>query len=202
MNQFLELLFENLFEIDTFLMMLFRFSINAFFLWVVIDRIYYRINKQKEYLFTFFIFNILIFFVSSVLSDVKMKTGFAFGLFAIFSILRYRTEQINIKEMTFLFTSIILAVLNSMVTLKVPIANIIFADLVITGAVYYLERIWLKTFNLTMDVVYEKVELIDCSRRKELIEDLKKRTGLSIRHLEVCGINYLRDTADIRIYYE
>lgn len=191
-----------LLEIEDFGLLLFRFILNALFAYIVIDRIYYRINKQREYLFTFVIFNLLIFFVSSLLSSVKMKTGFAFGLFAIFSILRYRTEQINIKEMTFLFTCIILAVVNSTVTDQVPILQILFADIMITIAIYYLEKKWLKGFTPSLQITFEHIDLIHRNRRKELFENLEERTGFIIQDYEIIDIDYLRDTAKMKVYYE
>lgn len=201
MNDIYNIITENFFDLNDFSILVFRFLLNALFAYIVIDRIYFRINKQREFLFTFFVFNILIFFVSSLLSDVKMKTGFAFGLFAIFSILRYRTEPINIKEMTFLFASIILAVINSLVTITVPLINILFANLILTISVYFLEKMWLENYTKTMSITYENIDLVNESKRADLIEDIKKRTGLSVNHYEITDINYLRDTAKIIIYY-
>ncbi len=202
MNDILAIIAEKPFDLETFLPLVFRFSLNILFAYIIIERIYYRINKQREFLFTFFIFNILIFFVSSLLSDVKLKTGFAFGLFAIFSILRYRTEQINIKEMTFLFASIIIAVINSMVTLKTPITEIMLANVIITFSIYVLERLWLKSFNHSMKIVFEDIELINKNKHEDFIEVLKDRTGLMIRQFEISKIDYLKDTANLTIYYE
>lgn len=202
MSDILSIIAEKPFDLETFLPLVFRFSLNILFAYIIIERIYYRINKQREFLFTFFIFNILIFFVSSLLSDVKLKTGFAFGLFAIFSILRYRTEQINIKEMTFLFASIIIAVINSMVTMKTPITEILLANIIITFSIYILEKLWLKSFNHSMKIVYENIDLINKNLHDDFLNDLKERTGLLIRQYEITKINYLRDTAEITIYYE
>lgn len=169
---------------------------------IVIKGIYYRVNKKSEYLFTFIIFNILIFFVSSLLSSVKMKTGFAFGLFAVFSILRYRTEQIEIKEMTFLFISIILAVINSLVTSSVSLSEILLADFVIVAASYILEIAWLENYTASIPVKYENIELIQVGREKELIEDLKIRTGLPVKSYEIKGVSFISDTANLIVVYD
>ncbi len=202
MDNFFNAFGSHFFDGEEFLTLLLRFLLNGVFAYILIDRIYYRINKQKEYLFTFFILNILIFFVSSLLSDAKIKTGFAFGLFAIFSILRYRTEQMNIKEMTFLFTSIILAVINSMVTIKTPLANILFANVIIITAAYFLERRWLKSFSHCIPMIYENIELINIERRDEFIADVEARTGVKVKTFEINKIDYLKDVADITVYYE
>lgn len=201
MEEFLTSFTTNLFNTKDFLELFSRFIINAVFAYILIDRIYYKINRQREYLFTFFIFNLLIFFVSSLLSDIKMKTGFAFGLFAIFSILRYRTEQINIKEMTFLFICIILAVINSTVTVKIPLFNILFVNGMVTAIVYVLELKWLKYFNNSVQVIYENIELIQADRKSELLADLRKRTGLDIKEYEIVKINFLQDTAELKLFY-
>lgn len=202
MEQIFSVLGNEFFEFESFIRLASRFALNLLVMYVVIDRIYYKINQRKEYLFTFFIINILIFFVSSLLSDVKMKTGFAFGLFAIFSILRYRTEQINIKEMTFLFSCIILAVLNSMVTIKVPFANILFANLVITGAIYLLEKAWLKTSSRIITITYEHIDLVHEESKEALIGDLRQRTGFTITRFEINSINFLNDSASITLFCE
>ena len=178
-----------------------RFALNSVFAYILIVRIYYQVNKNLEYLFTFVIINMLIFFVSSLLGDVKLKTGFAFGLFAIFSILRYRTEQINIKEMTFLFASIIIAVSNSTVTEKVPMISILFTNITIVAVVGFLEKKWLLNYSNTLRIVYEKIELIHADKKDELMADLRERTGLNIKSYEVKKINFLSDTAELRLFY-
>ncbi len=191
-----------LFNGEDFTLLLIRFVLNFIVSMIVIKGIYYRVNKRSEYLFTFIIFNILIFFVSSLLSDAKMKTGFAFGLFAVFSILRYRTEQIEIKEMTFLFISIILAVINSVVTDKISMAEILFADIVIIIAAYILEIAWLENYRSSIPVKYENIELIQEGHEEELLKDLRKRTGLPITSVEVKSVSFMSDSASLIAYYD
>lgn len=116
-----------------------RFLSNMVFMSILMAT-YYKVNNNSQYLFNFIVFNILIFFVSSFLSRINLETGFAFGLFAIFSILRYRTEAIPIKEMTFMFTSIIMATINSTVTSNLCYGEVLFANCVIVLAVFILER--------------------------------------------------------------
>lgn len=191
-----------IFNGESSLILLLRFTLNFIVSMIVIKGIYYRVNKRSEYLFTFIIFNILIFFVSSLLADAKLKTGFAFGLFAVFSILRYRTEQIEIKEMTFLFISIILAVINSVVTDRVSLTEILFADIVIIVAAYVLEIAWLENYRSSIPVKYEHIELIQEGHEKELIEDLRKRTGLPITSVEIKSVSFMSDSANLIAYYD
>ena len=186
----------------SFTRLLVRFIINLIFIGILIRGIYYPINKKREYLFVFFIFNVLIFFVSSLLSSVKMEAGFAFGLFAVFSIIRYRTQQIPIKEMTFLFISIILATINSTVTAKLGFLEVVFGNCIILIVSFIMEKSWIKTYKESIVVEYEKIELIVPEQREKLLNDLRKRTGLDISEVTIEKIDFLKDIAEIRIYYK
>ncbi len=190
-----------LFDLQSFTELSLRLVLNCAVIYIVIFAIYYRKNKNAEYVLAFAVLNILIFFASSLLSHLRMETGFAFGLFAIFSILRYRTEQIKIKEMTFLFAVIIIAVINSLVTYKVALASIIFTDFVILMVLYYFESLFLQNAEKSMLVRYEKIELVAPEKREDLIIDLVKRTGLKIQSVEIESINLLQDTAQIKVTY-
>lgn len=181
--------------------LVFRFLINMIVAYIIIAKIYSPINKDKEYLFTFFIFNVVVFFVVSLLSDVKIKTGVAFSLFAIFSILRYRTEQIPIKEMTFLFLSITIAVINALIGDKISMAEMLFTNLAIIFTTYFMERMWLESYYSYKVITYEKIDLIKPENEADLKKDLELRTGLTIHSIEVEEINFLRDTAKIKVYY-
>lgn len=194
---------------DYLFILLSRFLMNLTFTYVVIKKIYYDVkkksdstNKKIEYFFTFIIFNILLFFIASLLADTKLKMEAAFGLFAIFSILRYRTLQLEVKEMTFLFISIALAVVNSMVTSQIGLVEILFTNCTIVLATWVMERKWVSMYKSTMPIKYEKIELITIDKRAELIADLKARTGLNITDVKTENINYLQDTADLTVFYE
>lgn len=190
----------NLINATSFSELIIRFLIDLIFIIILTWGIYYKINKNTEYLFNFIIFNILIFFVSSLLSGVEMQTGFAFGLFAIFSILRYRTEPIPIKEMTFLFISIILAIINSTVTSTVSLTEIIFANVVIIITVYIMEKKWLKNYKPSKTIIFENIELIHQDNKLELIAVLEERTGLKIIDVRVDKIDYLKDIAHLKVF--
>jgi len=190
-----------LIDFDNFFEMLIRFLINFSVATIVIRAIYYPIHKRKDYLFTYFLFNILIFFVCILLNGVKLKLGFAFGLFAIFGILRYRTEQLPIKEMTYLFMIIAIAIVNSLSDKKVSLAEFLFVNSAIVVATFLLEKVFLLKHESRKDVVYEKIENIKPENHAQLIADLKERTGLNINRVQIGKIDFLRDTVKIIVYY-
>jgi hypothetical protein len=145
-------------------------------------------------------FNVLVFFITYLLNNVKLSLGFAFGIFAIFSILRYRTTLIPAKEMTYMFISISLAVVNALSTTSMTVVELLFTNGVIVGLAFFLEKAWVKNESKKI-IVYEKIDLVKPEKRQELLEDLKLRTGINIHKVEIGQINFLRDTAMIRIYF-
>lgn len=197
----LSILGERLLDSQALMFLLFRFALNLGSISILVFAIYYKLNKKNGYLFVLVIFNILVFFVSSVLGMVQFNTGFAFGLFAVFSILRYRTRQIPIREMTFLFIAIILAIINSTVTKNISIAEILFANGVILLFCTITSKVWANAYLSSQKITYEKIDLIVPERRDEMIEDLKQRTGLPIINIKIDRINFLQDTARITVFY-
>jgi hypothetical protein len=146
-------------------------------------------------------FNILIFFICILLNSVKLKLGFAFGLFAIFGILRYRTEQLPIKEMTYLFMIIAIAIINSLTDNKITVAEVLFTNLSIIIATYLLEKVFLIKHESRKVISYEKIENIKPENHGLLIDDLKSRTGLKIHRVQIGRVDFLKDTAQLRVYY-
>lgn len=190
-----------LFDAQDFYELIFRFGINFMVAFVIIRLIYYPISMRKDYLFTYIMFNVLIFFVSFLMSSVKLQLGFAFGLFAVFGILRYRTEALPIKEMTYLFIVITVAVINALANKKISISELLFTNLFIVGLTYGLERLWLLRHESRKTIVYEKIEMIKPENHEALLADLKERTGLQINRFEIGRVDFLRDIANVRIYY-
>jgi hypothetical protein len=181
--------------------LLFKFGLNALVLFVLIRLIYYPIHRKKDYLFTYFLFNILIFFLCVLLNSVKLSIGFAFGLFAIFGVLRYRTEQISIKDMTYLFAVITIAVINSLASKKVSIAELLFTDGMILLMTYALEHLWLTRHEAMKQIIYERIELIKPQNRQALYADLHERLGVNVSRVEIGKIDLLKDTAQVRVFY-
>tara|TARA_Y100000287_G_C14055821_1_gene273545 strand:+ start:43 stop:477 length:435 start_codon:yes stop_codon:yes gene_type:complete len=136
-----------------------------------------------------------------LLDDVKLQLGFALGLFAIFGIIRYRTDPIPIKEMTYLFLVIGVSVVNALANKKISHAELLFANFVIISVTFVLEKLWLLRHESRKSILYEKIELISPDKKELLLKDLKERTGLNIVRYEVKKIDFMRDVANIIIYY-
>ena len=180
-----------------------RFGFNLSIAFIIIKLIYQRNRANNlDFVFTYFMFNSLIFFFAFLLSSITINMGFAFGLFAVFAILRYRTDPIPIKEMTYLFIVITIGVINALSGAEVSYAALLFTNITLVILTYFLENYWQKNLLLRMNIEYEKIENIKPENRDILLADLKERTGLNIQSLEFRRMNFLRDTARIRIYYK
>jgi hypothetical protein len=188
-------------NVQSFLALLTHFILNTFTLIVIVRYLYYPKTKRKDYLFTYFLIGSLIFLMCYLLVNVQIELGFALGLFAIFGIIRYRTDSIPIKEMTYLFIVIGLSVINALSGTAVVIANLLFTNFAIIAITYGLERIWLLKHESSKIIVYEKINLIKPENSDLLLEDLKNRTGINITRFEIGRIDFLRDTTRIKIYY-
>ncbi len=189
------------FDLEDFSKLLFKFGINFIFLIIIVRLIYYRIKDDKDYVFTFIMFNILTFFICFLLRKVPMQMGFALGLFAVFGILRYRTEAIPIRQMTYLFIVIGISMINALSNKSVSIFELIFTNSFITLITYLIDRVWFQTIEESKNILYEKIDLIKPENQEDLIKDLKERTGLPIHAVKIVKIDFLRDTASITIYY-
>lgn len=178
-----------------------RFAFNLGIALVIIRYLYYPTTRRKDYLFTFIMLSTTIFLLIFMLDSVKMKIGFALGLFAIFGIIRYRTNPIPIKEMTYIFVVIGLSVMNAMASKKISYAEVVLVNVIIVTIIYMLEKVWLLKHESSKIVLLEKIELIKPERQPELIADLEDRTGIKISRIEIGKINFLKDTARVKIFY-
>ncbi len=169
---------------------------------VLVRFIYYRWTPNRSYVFTFLAFNPAIYFVMGLLTSIELSVGVGFGLFAIFSVIRYRTEEMPIREMTYLFIIIALPVMNSILGDGGEVAKVVIANGTILALLYILEREWGFKFEVSKKIVYEKIDLIRPDRRDELLQDLRNRTGLPVKRAEIGRIDFLRDVADVVIYYD
>jgi hypothetical protein len=187
---------KNLVEINA--QFFWNLMINLATIFIIIGAIYYPIHRKTDYIFTFIMFNIIIFILTFVLEKVKISMGAAFGLFAVFSMLRYRTEGISIKDMTYLFIFIAIGLISAIRLEYYELA-------IINGTVIFLTFLFDGNFILRKEFVqsiqYENIEMIHPDKKAELLEDLKKRTGLKIHRVAITKINFLRDTAIIKVYY-
>ena len=197
----MELFGIDLFDQDDLIKLLFKFSINLIFLIVIIRFIFYKSKDEKDYIFTFSMFNVLTFFICYLLRKVPMEMGFALGLFAVFGILRYRTETVPIRQMTYLFIVIGLSMINSLSNKSISWVEIVLANSIITGVTYFIDKLCFNDILQKKTIIYEKIELIKPNQEAALKDDLESRTGLSIHCIEVGSIDFLRDTAKITIYF-
>ena len=182
--------------------LLLRLILNLAVAYSIIHYIYQPTRKDSEYLFTFMIFNPLIFFVCHLFSKVDLSIGFAFGLFAVFSILRYRTTQIQVKEMTYMFIVISVAVINALATKKVSYAELMFTNAFIIMITFLLER-YTSGSGVNMQIIkYEVIENIMPENHKLLIADLEKRIGKKVIRFEIIEADYIRDSARLRVFHE
>lgn len=176
---------------------IFRLIVNLLVIGLLVRVIYYPVSKSRVYSFTFLLVNVLVFFICYLMNTVELSLGFGFGLFALFAILRYRTTTIPIKEMTYLFAGIVLALINGIAPVDRVFAVM---NIAIVAFVWLMELAWFSNREQTMDIKYERVELLRSSE-KETLEDIKLRTGLTVLRYEVKDFNFLNDTATLRIFY-
>ena len=188
------------FDSDFYTLIL-RLSINLLFLMLVIRYLYYPKAKRKDYLFTYFLIGFMTFFLCFGLKKLDIDTGMGFGLFAIFGIIRYRTNTIEIKEMTYLFIVIGLSVINSLASNKISIAELLLINVSACLLTYLIEYVFLLRNESQKIILFEQIELIKSLNKSELKLNLEERTGLKINRIEIGKINYLNDTADIKIFY-
>jgi len=186
-------------NVNTFYELLIRFSLNLGLLLLLVRGIYYPVQKRKDFLFAYIIMGMIIFVLCYLLVDTDMDTGFALGLFAILGIVRYRTDTVPIKEMTYLFVAMGISVLNALA--EISHAELLFANLVILLLAFIMEKLWLLRHEVQKVITYEKIELVKTENHAALKQDIEERTGIRINRLEVGKIDFLRDTAQIIIYF-
>jgi len=179
-----------------------RFGFNLSVAFIIIKLIYQRDHNNNDFVFTYFMFNSLIFFFASILGSITINMGFAFGLFAVFAILRYRTDPIPIKEMTYLFIVITIGVINALSGDEVSFGALLFTNTALVGLTYFLEKYWQNNLLASMNIDYEKIENVKPENHEALLADLKERTGLNIQDFQFSRMNFLRDTVRIMIYYK
>lgn len=185
---------------DDFYKLLVRLTIDLIFVGLVVGVAYHWHQKNKTYVFTFLLMNIVIFFICFTLKKLDIGIGMALGLFAIFAIIRYRTDQIRVKEMTYLFIVVGLAVINSLANKKMSYAELMFTNIFIFGATLALEGMFLKrkTAKLaSQDLIYDNIELLRPDRQSELLADLRSRTGLNVERVEIKRIDLAKGSASI-----
>jgi len=197
----LEFLGTPLFDSKDFFKLIVKATFNLSIILLIVRYIYYPITKNKDYLFTYLLISLTVFLLCILLDSVKIELAFALGLFAIFGIIRYRTDPIPIKEMTYLFLVIGVSVINALANKKISYSELVFANLLIVAVTYGLEKIWLLRHETRKNIIYEKIDLIGPEKRQELLADLKNRTGIDVVRVEIRRVDFLKDIAYLRIFY-
>lgn len=179
-----------------------RFALNFVVILILVRWFYFSTTRRKDFLFTYILISSIVFLLCFLLQNVILQIGFALGLFAIFGIIRYRTQSIPIKEMTYLFLIIGISVINALAN-TASISEIVLTNLLIIFITYGLEKKWLLRHESSKSIIYEKINLIKIEHHKELIEDLQLRTGISkISRIEIGEVDFLKDVCHITIFFE
>lgn len=191
---------DNMLDMAVFLPIVLRFLFNTAAVWAITHWLYFPKSRRREYYFTFMLIGISVFFLINLLGGTHIKIEFALGLFAIFGIIRYRTESMPVREMTYLFMIIAMSVINGLS------ASLGWLALVVVNLCFFLttlvfENIKVRGSLAVKMVQYDRIELIKPDKREELLVDLKERTGLDIVKVEIGGIDFLRDMSVIKLYY-
>ena len=185
----------------TFLGIMARFGINIVFLLILIRYIYFRYSKKEKFLFTFFMMGIMTFFISSMLRTVFVDIGMAFGLFAIFGILRLRTRNFSVKDMAYTFTTIGISVINSLKVLKFPMLGVLLINLIILVSAYLLERYLARYNSESYTITYENLDLLKPDKKQKLLKDISATTGKEILKVKIQRVDYKRKVAVLEISY-
>jgi len=187
---------------NDFYKMFVRLFIDLTFLSLIISWLYQRRAKKSEFVFTFYMIGIIVFFLCFTLKKFELDLGMALGLFAIFGILRYRTDTIAIKEMTYLFVVIGVSVINSLANSKMSYAEIFGANSMVILALFLIERSWVYSIQKRKVLLWNDLKYIRPQDEHLLMNELKQRTGLAITKLEVGDVNFARETVKIKITYD
>ena len=178
-----------------------RLGLNLFFTVLTVRVVYYRLYRNRDYVFTYFLINLVTFTLAYILSNVRMELGFALGLFAVFGILRYRTEGILVRNLTYLFVVIGIALLNALTVGGITLSELLIANVAVVGTVALLEAVPSSGREESRLVRYDRLDLLSPDATNDLILDLRKRTHLPVERIEIGDIDLLRDSVDIRIHY-
>lgn len=180
--------------------MLILFGINLLVCWIITHFLYYPKSKRRDYYFTYMLFSTAIFFILYQLQNMKIEVGIALGLFGIFSMIRYRTEQLPIREMTYLFVLIAISIVNG-AGMASSYISFIATNVLFILLIWLLEAVGMSNRKAQKIITYEKIALIKPERREELLADLRERTGLDIVKVQVGSIDFLKDTAFLKVTY-
>jgi hypothetical protein len=194
--------FETIALDSTFLSIMIRFFVNLFVLFILIRVIYYKFTRKEEYLFSFFLMGIIIFLLCSLLGTVNIQLGMALGLFAVFAILRFRTVNYTAKDMTYIFTVIGVSVINSQANIPPPVAGAIIVNSIIIITAIILELFLRRKALTSVNIIFNKPELLNPKLREDLLKDLSSPTGLDIKKVRIRKIDIGKSYAELEVFYK
>jgi hypothetical protein len=195
---------DNLFNLNNpdFFGIMIRFVINLIFLFILIRGIYFKYTKKEKFLFTFFLMGITVFFISSMLKSVFIEFGMAVGLFAIFAILRFRTRNFSLKDMSYIFTTIGISVINSLKLVGFPLLGVIIFNAIIVISAIILEEFSIKNNTVTHSIIYEDLELLKSTKKQKILKEISALTGKEILRIKIRRIDYKNKVALLDISYK
>lgn len=192
----------NLINTEDFFHLVIRLLLNLLVVFIVVYFIYAKTSRRKDFFFSYFAISITVFTLCFLLESVKLEIGFALGLFAIFGIIRYRTDPVPIKEMTYLFVIIGISVINALSGENVSYMELLFTNVIIVATIWVLEKILMLRQEVCTSITYERIENIHTLKKEELLKDIEERTGIKVKRFEIEKINFQRDIAEIKIYHD
>ena len=188
-------------DTQSLLHLLMRFAFNLLISWLIVRVCYYRKSQRKDYVLTYMLFSSAMFLLIFLMENVNLQIGLTLGLFAIFGVIRYRTETVPVREMTYLFVIIATSVINGL-ALNISYVELLVANTLIFLLIWAMESRVLLRHTSAKLVIYEKIQLITPERREEMIADLEQRLGHKVEKVEVGHVDFLRDVALVKVYYE
>jgi hypothetical protein len=193
---------ETIFNNNTIWSILIRFGTNLVFLIILIGVIYFRYSKKEKFLFTFFLIGIMVFLIASILKLIDIRLGLAFGLFAIFAILRFRTRNFGVKDMAYIFTAIGLSVVNALGPLVLPYYGVLILDAMIVISAFLLERFLQNNMFKKHKITYDDLEMLSPGKRQDLLKDISARTGRTILKIKILKIDFKKEVAELDIFFK
>ena len=185
-----------------FLDLMLRFGLNLLATIFVIIFVYFRATGKRSYVFTYILISTTIFFLCFLLGSIDLQLGFALGLFAIFGIIRYRTDTIPIREMTYLFLVITLSVINALASREVSISAILFTNSCLMATTWVMETVWMKRHLARRSLIFDRMDLIHPTKKEELIENIFERTGIEVVRFKVGQIDLSKRSVRLTIFYK
>jgi len=195
---------DNFFNLNNpdFFGILLRFFINLIFIFILIRLIYFKYSRKEKFLFTFFLMGITVFFITSMLKSVFIEFGMAVGLFAVFAILRFRTRNFSLKDMSYIFTTIGLSVINSLKLVGFPVLGVIIFNIFVIISAVILEEFVIRNRTVTHTIVYDNLELLKSDKKQKILKEISDLTGKEILRIKIRTIDYKKKSATLEISYK